>query len=239
MPGAGGKPRLLGLIPARGGSKGLPGKNIRPLAGVPLIGWTLRPARESGALERILVSTDSPEIAAVAEELGAPVPWLRPAELAEDLSPSIDFVLHALDRLKADEGWEPDAVMLLQPTSPFRSADSIRRAAETFAASGAESLASVSPVETHPWMCYFLDAGGRLRRAVPDAPEVLRRQDLPPAYAPDGSIYVTAPRLLRERRGFLEPGTVAFLTPPGESADIDTAEDFARAEAAVRGRGGR
>lgn len=228
--------KLLGLIPARGGSKGLPGKNIRPLAGLPLIGWTLRAARESGALERILVTTDSPEIAAVAASLGAPVPWLRPAELAGDLSPSIDFVVHALDRLKADDGWEPDAVMLLQPTSPFRSADSIRRAAAAFAAAGVESLASVSPVATHPWSCYFLDAGGRLRRAVPDAPEILRRQDLPPAYAPDGSIYVTTPRRLRERRGFLEPGTVAFPTPPGESADIDTAEDWTRAEAALRNR---
>lgn len=239
MPGAGGKPRLLGLIPARGGSKGLPGKNIRPLAGVPLIGWTLRAAGQSGVLERVLVSTDSPEIAAVAGSLGAAVPWLRPAELAEDLSPSIDFVLHALDRLKADEGWEPDAVMLLQPTSPFRSADSIRRAAEAFVAAGSDSLVSVSPVETHPWSCYFLEADGRLKRAVPGAPEVLRRQDLPPSYAPDGSIYITTPRLLRERRGFLEPGTIAFLTPPGESADIDTEEDFARAEAAVRSRGGR
>lgn len=231
--------RLLGLVPARGGSKGLPGKNIMPLDGLPLIGWTLRAARDSGALDRIIVTTDSPEIAAVAGSLGAPVPWLRPAELAEDLSPSIDFVLHALDRLMADDGWEPDGVMLLQPTSPFRSADSIRRAAEAFAAAGTGSLASMSPAATHPWSCYFLDAGGRLRRAAQDAPEILRRQDLPAAYAPDGAIYATAPRLLRERRGFLGPDTVAFLTPPGESADIDTAEDWARAEAAVRGRGAR
>lgn len=229
-------PRIVGLVPARGGSKGLPGKNIRVLGGLPLIGWTLRAARESGALERIVVTTDSAEIAAAAESLGAPVPWLRPADLAGDRSPSIDFVLHALDRIAAEEGREPDAIMLLQPTSPFRSAGSIRRAAEAFAAAGAESLASVSPAATHPWSCYFLDEGSRLRRAAADAPEVLRRQDLPPAYAPDGSIYITTPRFLRERKGFLGPGTVAFLTPPAESADIDTLEDWAKAEAAVRDR---
>jgi CMP-N-acetylneuraminic acid synthetase len=230
------KLKLLGLLPARGGSKGVPGKNIKALAGVPLIAWSIRAARDSGAFERIVVTTDSPEIAAVASSFGAPVPWLRPAELAGDRSPSIDFVLHALDRLMADDGWEPDAVMLLQPTSPFRSAASIRRAAEAFAASGTDSMASVSPVSTHPWSCYFLDAGGRLERAAPGAPEVLRRQDLPPAYAPDGSIYVTSPRFLRQKRGFLGPGTVAFLTPPDEAADIDTADDWARAEAFARGR---
>lgn len=230
--------RLLGLIPARGGSKGLPGKNIRPLAGLPLIGWTLRAARESGAFERIIVTTDSPEIAAVAKSLGSPVPWLRPPELAGDLSPSIDFVLHALDRLKADDGWEPDAVMLLQPTSPFRSAESIRHSAAAFAASETECLVTVSPVIEHPWSCYFMDDAGMMRRAVSDAPEVLRRQDLPPAYAPDGSIYIATPRFLRDQRAFMGPGTLGFLTPPEESADIDTAEDWAHAEATARGRGG-
>lgn len=231
--------RLLGLIPARGGSKGLPGKNIRPLAGLPLIGWTLRAASQSGVFERIVVTTDSPEIAAVAKSLGSPVPWLRPAELAGDLSPSIDFVLHALERLKADEGWEPDALMLLQPTSPFRSAESIRRAAAAFGVSEAESLVSVSAVAEHPWSCYFMDGAGLLRRAAPDAPEVLRRQDLPPAYAPDGSLYIATPRLLRDRRAFMGPGTLAFLTPPEEAADIDTAEDWARAEEAAKDRGAR
>ncbi len=231
--------RLMGLIPARGGSKGLPGKNIRPLAGLPLIGWTLRAASDSGAFERIVVSTDSPEIAAVARSLGSPVPWLRPAELAGDLSPSIDFVLHALERLKADEGFEPDVLMLLQPTSPFRSAESIRRAAAAFGASDAESLVSVSPVIEHPWSCYFMDDAGMMRRAVPDAPEVLRRQDLPPAYAPDGSIYMATPRLLRERRAFMAPGTLGFLTPSDESADIDTADDWTLAEESAKGRGDR
>lgn len=229
------KPRILGLIPARGGSKGIPGKNVKPLGGLPLIGWTIRAAQASGALDRLLVSTDSPEIARVAESLGASAPWLRPPELAGDRSPSIDCVLHALDRLKAGEDWEPDAVMLLQPTSPFRGAESIRRAAEQYAASAADSLASVSPAATHPWSCYFLD-GGRLRRAVADAPEILRRQDLAPAYAPDGAVYVTAVRFLRERRGFLGPGTAAFLTPPDEALDLDAPEDWARAEARAAGR---
>jgi CMP-N,N'-diacetyllegionaminic acid synthase len=223
-------PRVLAVIPARGGSKGLPGKNVKPLAGKPLIGWAADAARESGVVERLMLDTDSPEIARCGESLGIPVPWLRPAELARDGSPSIDFVLHDLDRLEA-EGRLPEAVLLLQPTSPFRSAASIRRAVELYAASGTESLASVSPAAEHPWTCFFLEADGRLRRAAPDAPPVLRRQDLPPAYATDGAIYIDSPRYLRERKAFLGPETVAFLTPPGEELDIDTPEDWARAEA--------
>lgn len=220
--------KILALVPARGGSKGLPGKNIKPLKGLPLIGWSIRAAQESRVADRLLVSTDSPEIARAAEALGVKVPWLRPAELAQDNSPSIDFVLHALDMLKK-EGYEPDAVLLLQPTSPFRSPDSIRRAVKTYEESKTESLVSVSPAKQHPWSCYFLKEG-RLERAVKDAPEVLRRQDLPPAYAPDGSIYITSPRFLRERRGFHGPETAGFLTPAGEEVDIDTPEDWARAE---------
>lgn len=223
--------KLLGLIPARAGSKGLPGKNIKPLAGLPLVGWTIRAAGESGVLDRILVSTDSADIAQIAKSLGASAPWLRPAELAADNSPSIDFALHALDRLKTDDDWEPDAVVLLQPTSPFRSAQTVRGAVELFKESAADSLASVSAAAVHPWSCYFLDGPHRrLRRAVSDAPEVLRRQDMPAAYAVDGLIYITTPSRLRKTRRFIHSDTIAFISPPDENLDIDTPEDWAAAE---------
>jgi CMP-N-acetylneuraminic acid synthetase len=200
-----------------------------------LIGWTIKAAQQSQVLERLLVTTDSKDISDVAQSFGMTVPWLRPAEFSSDNSPSIDFTLHALDRLKHDHHWEPDAVVLLQPTSPFRRAESIRHAAETFAQSEAECLVSVSPVLTHPWSCYFLSPeGGRLRRAVANAPEVLRRQDLPPAYAPDGSIYITSVRFLRKHRSFIGPGAVAFLTPPTEAVDIDTPDDWQKAEASLK-----
>ncbi|OGR98260.1 MAG: hypothetical protein A2V88_08115 [Elusimicrobia bacterium RBG_16_66_12] len=224
------RPKILGLIPARGGSKGIPGKNIKPLGGRPLIGWTLDSARQSGVVDRLLVSTDSAEIAAVAAALGTPVPWLRPAELARDESPSIDFVLHALDRL-AQEGYAPDAVLLLQPTSPFRSAGSIRKAAELYAKEGVQSLISVSPVRHHPYKSYFREPDGRLKRVIPDAPKTIRRQDLPPVYAADGSIYLDSVARLREGRAFLFPDTLSWLSPEGESLDLDTPQDWAVAEA--------
>lgn len=226
------KLRILALVPARGGSKGVPGKNTKPLAGMPLIAWTLRAARDSEAADRILVSTDSPEIAAAAADCGFRPPWLRPAALASDESPSIDAVIHALDRL-AEEGYAPDAVLLLQPTSPFRSAESIRAAVELYERDSTESLISVSPVDEHPWGCSFL-RDGRLVPVIPDAPKISRRQDLPPAYAPDGCLYITATARLRKSRAFSFPDTIPFLTPEGESLDIDTPLDWAVAEALAK-----
>ena len=178
--------------------------------------------------------SDTPEKPTRPLPFGTPVPWLRPAELARDESPSIDFVLHALDRL-AQEGYSPDAVMLLQPTSPFRSAGSIRQAAELYAKEGAQSLVSVSEVAKHPWICAFIK-DGRLQPVFPGAPKFTRRQDLPPAYAPDGSIYITSPERLRATREFVSPDSVAFVSPPRESIDLDTPQDWAVAEAlAARG----
>jgi CMP-N-acetylneuraminic acid synthetase len=226
--------RILAVVPARGGSKGIPGKNVRPLGGLPLLGWTLNVARDSGVIDRLVVSTDDARVAAIAAELGAPVPWMRPPELATDASPTIDAVLHVLDRLAAD-GYVPDAVLLLQPTSPFRSVASIRAAAALYAHEGAESLVSVSPVSKHPWHCVFVE-GGRLRPVVPDAPRITRRQDLPPAYAPDGSIYLTSVARLRGTREFLHSDTIAYLTPSGEGLDLDTPEDWAAAERIAEGR---
>jgi N,N'-diacetyllegionaminate synthase len=218
--------KLLGLIPARGGSKGVPGKNIRPLGGVPLLGRAILSARESGVLDRLEVSTDDAGIAAVAEEFGVAVPWLRPAELAQDGSALIDATLHLLDRLAKDEGYRPDAVMVLQPTSPFRSAMTIRDAAALFERTG-ESVVSVTPSRFHPHWCYQVDAAGRLRSFIDGLGTPAPRQQLPEAYALDGSVFVVSVETLRKTRTFHAEPRRALVVSAEEAADVDTPYDWA------------
>src|SRR5688572_23564500 len=138
----------LALIPARGGSKGLPGKNTRPLHGKPLIAWTVETARHAGLFDRVVVSTDSRDIADVAERYGALVPFLRPAEIAGDATPMRDVIGHAIHAETA-AGHEPAVVILLQPTSPLRSAEEIRAAAQLLRSTNCDSVVSVSPVPLH------------------------------------------------------------------------------------------
>lgn len=223
--------RLLALIPARGGSKRVPGKNIKNLGGLPLIAWTLRAAHDSGVCGAVVVSTDDEAIAAVAREHGADVPGLRPAELASDTAGSVDVALHALDRYEAAHG-PVDGLLLLQPTSPFRTADTIRRGAALFAKThGRRSVVSVSPAPSHPAWCF---------RTTPDGMEPFlgweainhRSQDLEPAWALNGALYLISPARLREVRRFLTPDTLPLvMDDPREAIDIDTPEDWARAEA--------
>ncbi|MBI5211339.1 MAG: acylneuraminate cytidylyltransferase family protein [Elusimicrobia bacterium] len=224
-----GRSRLLGVIPARGGSKGIPGKNIKPLAGVPLIGRTIAPALESGCFDRLWVSTDDPAIARVAARLGVAVPWLRPARYARDSSATEDAVLHLLGRLRKDDGYVPDAVMLLQPTSPFRTAATIRRAVDLFKRHGGDPVVSVAPARQHPCWCSTLRGGILVPFVRGSKPS--RRQDLPEAYCYDGSIYLVKTEDLLERRSFLGPRTRALVVPEAEAVDIDTPLDWAVAEA--------
>jgi N,N'-diacetyllegionaminate synthase len=218
--------KLLGLIPARGGSKGVPGKNIRPLGGVPLLGRAILTAREAGVLDRLEVSTDDPAIAAVAEEFGVKVPKLRPAELAQDGSALIDAALHLLDRLAAEEGYRPDAVMVLQPTSPFRAARTIRDAATLFQKSG-ESVVSVTPSRFHPHWCYQVDGQGRLKPFIEGLGTPKPRQQLPEAYALDGSVFVVSVETLRKTRTFHAEPRKAIVVSAEEAADVDTPYDWA------------
>lgn len=218
--------KILGLIPARGGSKGVPGKNIKPLGGIPLLGRAVLSARESGVLDRLWVSTDDPEIARVAEEFGVAVPWLRPAELAQDGSALIDAAIHLLDRLAADEGYRPDALMVLQPTSPFRSAETIRKAVDLFRASG-ESVVSVSASRFHPHWSYRLDGEGRLAPFIAGLGKPGPRQSLPDAYVLDGSVFLVSCVSLRETRSFHAGPCRALVLSPEEAADVDTPLDWA------------
>lgn len=224
--------KILAFIPARGGSKRLPGKNIRPLCGLPLIAHTLHTAQAAACFSRILVSTDAPEVAAIAQEHGGEAPWLRSAENSSDTSTAMDAIEEVLARIETDGGPLPDAVMLLQPTSPFRSVESIHRAIELFEQSDGESVVSVSPAASHPLWCKRISPEGELLPFIPDAETNLRSQDLPPAYALNGLIYLTSMATLRERRSLYSEHTHALvIETPEEALDIDTPFDWLVAEA--------
>jgi CMP-N,N'-diacetyllegionaminic acid synthase len=222
--------RLLAIVPARGGSKRLPRKNVLPLGGKPLIAWTIDAARESGCFVDVLVSTDDPDIAEAARAHGALVPWLRPAELATDTARSIDVVTHALDWYQRERGTVA-GMMLLQPTSPFRSAATIRDAAVRFLELGADApVVGVSPAQNHPAWTFSVE-GSRMQPFCGWDSLKLRSQDLLPAYTLNGAIYVSTPARLRATRSFYAEDMHALvMTDHAESQDIDTAEDWERAE---------
>ena len=223
---------LLGVVPARGGSKRLPRKNVRPLAGRPLVAWTVDAARASGVLDDVLVSTDDAEIAEAARAAGASVPWLRPAELATDTAASVDVLRHALAWHEAERG-PVEAVVLLQPTSPFRSAASIRGAVAAFRAQAGgepQAVASVSRALQHPAWCFRID-GEAMQPFLGWEPLRQHSQDLPPAYALNGAVYVVPAAALRRGAPLLGPGLRAFvMDDPREALDIDDADDWRAAE---------
>jgi CMP-N,N'-diacetyllegionaminic acid synthase len=219
----------LFLIPARGGSKGIPRKNIVPLGGRPLIAWTIGVALES-ALGRVLVSTDSQEIAAVASREGAEVPFLRPAELAGDYSGSFEVAEHALKWVETSSGESPELLVLLQPTSPFRTAGDIIAAIRLVENSDAPAVIGVCEADPHPWMTRRIGPEGMLDYFVEVPKHIKRRQDYPPAFAVNGAIYAIRSRVLLEKKTFQPPGTLAYLMPQERSLDIDLPSDLQFAE---------
>lgn len=232
-----GASRLLAVIPARGGSKRLPRKNVLPLGGRPLIAWSIEAALDSGVFDDVLVSTDDEEIAAAARAAGAQVPWLRPAGLSGDTATTAAVLQHALAWYERERG-AAEAVVLLQPTSPFRRPGSVREAVAAFRAQDAgaprAAVVSVSPAAQHPAWCFSLDEGAAMQPFLGWDALQRRSQDLQPAYALNGSIYVLPAALVRGGGALLVPGTRAFvMADPRESLDIDTAEDWAQAQAAA------
>ncbi len=226
--------KILGLIAARGGSKGLPGKNIEPLGGIPLLGRAIMTARQAACLDRLWVSTDDPKIAAVARRHGVEVPWLRPKALAKDDSPIADTAVHLLKRLENEEGYRPDAVLLLAPTSPFRTAATIRKAVSLFK-KNRRGVVSVTTAPSHPYWCCRVDKKtGRLSPFLPQIKSPPPRQKLPPAYALEGSIFLVSRQDLLKRRSFRGPDERALIIPPEEAVDVDTPLDWARAQALLR-----
>jgi len=222
---------MLALIPARGGSKGLPGKNIRPMAGLPLIAHTIRAARAAANVTRVVVSTDCADIAAVALMHGAEVPFLRPPELASDTSLAIDAYLHACTTLETQGAPRIDELVVLLPTSPLRRADDIDGAIRAYRQRQAEAVISVTP-SAHPlqW-AKVVDAQGVLRDAMPGAFDTMaNRQALTQTFMPNGAIYVFSRALLERRQGYYHERTYAYEMPKERSIDIDDQFDFTIAQ---------
>jgi len=217
----------LALIPARGGSVGLPGKNILPLGGIPLIGWTIRAALRSGIFAQVVVSTDSDEIARIAQEYGAAVPFLRPSELATSKTSSNEVIDHALKVLQVEDNFA-----LLQPTSPFRSAAHLREAAKLYASSGADGVMAIVAAKPLGWHIKISDHQ-RLIEAFSEEPPTLRRQDSTQYFVPNGSIYMTDARSFQRLGSLPKENLVGYRMGTIDSLDIDDADDFKLAAALV------
>jgi CMP-N,N'-diacetyllegionaminic acid synthase len=224
--------RILALITARGGSKRLPKKNIRALGGRPLIVWSIEVAKGVPEICDILASTDDAEIAAIARGAGALVPWLRPKELATDSTSSVDACLHALEWYEQENG-KVDGLLLLQPTSPLRSRDTVRRGIELFRAQQHRPVVGVSVADSHPMWCFRLEED-RMRPFIEGGGLHLRSQDLPAAYVVNGALYLIAPEDLRKGRSFMTDDTLALkIERPEECIDIDTEWDLGMAESVL------
>jgi CMP-N,N'-diacetyllegionaminic acid synthase len=221
---------VVALIPARGGSKGIPGKNLAVVAGRPLIAYTIEAAQSAGCCDRIIVSTDDQDIAQAAREFGAEVPFMRPADLAGDASPMLGVLCHALDWCE-QSGEHIDAMVLLQPTSPLRSARHIREAVALFFQHHATSVVSVMevPHQFNPVSVLSIE-DGVLQPYLKDGPRVTRRQDKPKVYARNGpAVLVCDPAMLRFRELY-GPTCVPYLMSAVDSLDIDERDDLDLAE---------
>lgn len=227
---------ILALIPARGGSKGIPKKNIRPLAGKPLINYTIEAALQSRYQIRVVVSTDDEEIAKIARAAGAEVPFLRPAELAQDETPTFPVVQHALQWLEQHEAYQPKLVVLLQPTSPLRRPEHIDRALELILSSEADSVVSLCEAEHSPYWMKKVDAEGRVSPFISIEEEYTRRQDLPKVYRLNGAIFVTRSEVIMRKNRLLGDDTRAYIMEQDDSIDIDTELDFKLAELLIKER---
>ena len=226
-------PRILGVIPARAGSKTIPLKNITMLAGKPLIAYAIEAALNSTILDRTIVSTDSKQIAEVSASFGAEVPFLRPRELAKDDTPRAATVLHAVQWLEQMEHYFPQIVVTLQPTSPLRTPEDIEAAVALAMTRSADAVVSVSPVHDHPYWTKQIDPDGRLIGYLPETAPFYRRQDLPPVYVLNGAIFLSRRETLSE--GSTDPlSTYAYVMPPERSLDIDTPWDLQLAELILR-----
>lgn len=217
---------VLGLVLARGGSKSVPRKNVRLVGGKPLIAWTIETALQAHVLNRVIVSTDDKEIAGIAQQWGAEVPFMRPTELAQDDTPSIDTILHAVQWLGEHEGYHPHYIMLLQPTSPLRSAEDIEAVVRLVREKQADAVVSVCHVHQHPYWMKKINYDGQLTEFFPLDRIYTRRQDMPPIYFLDGALYLARREVLIERRTFYTDRTYGYVIPSERSLDIDTEWDL-------------
>ena len=221
--------RILGIIPARGGSKGIPRKNLADLCGRPLIAWSIQTGNElvsMGALARCIVSTDDEEIAGVARNLGADVPFMRPSNAATDTSKSAEYVFHALEALKGlDDPY--DAFMLLQPTSPCRNSLNIAKATKSFCDANADSLISCYQEDYVNDLVMYSEVGsGFLRPLNPNHNKGVRRQDHGPSYVRNGALYITKVSYFYKTKSLISDQPLLMRMSKLDSIDVDTPEDL-------------
>ena len=219
---------LLALIPARGGSKGIPRKNVLELCGKPLIAWSIEAAQKSKYIDRLVVSTEDEEIADISRSYGADVPFIRPAELAMDDTPGIEPVLHALDLLP-----EFDQILLLQPTSPLRTAEDIDGIVDFCKQRNAPVAVSICEPSKHPNWMFTCSEDKRLLPFTND-PIKLNRQELPKIYSANGSLYYARTKWLEKNRVFYSTETLGYIMPTERSVDIDSPLDWKWAEFLLR-----
>lgn len=228
--------RILGVIPARGGSKGIPRKNIRLLAGKPLLHYTAEAALACTELSQVVLTTDDHEIAEAGRRFGLDVPFLRPPELARDDTPTLPVVQHAVRFLEQNRE-RFDAVCLLQPTAPLRRSEDIQQCVRLLAETGADSVVTVLPVppEYNPHWVYFKTPKGFLELSTGEDSPVPRRQLLPPAFHREGSVYLVRREVLMEHNSLYGRNVAGYLMDPARSVNIDTPADWAMAEALLAG----
>lgn len=228
--------RVLALIPARGGSKGVPRKNVRPLAGRPLVAYAADAARASGVVDRVVLSTDDEEIAAVGRASGVEVPFMRPAAIAADDTPMLSVIEHAVGELSG-RGWTPEIVVLLQPTSPLRRPEHIGAAVTMLRETGADSVVSVVEVPRHLSPDYVMRIeGGHLIPFLPQGAAVTRRQDARVAYSRDGTVYAFPVRTLERFHSIYGEDTRPLVIEARESLSIDSPADWDAAERILASR---
>jgi len=234
-----GEKTILALIPARGGSKGLPRKNIRPLLGKPLIAWTIEQAKASKYIDRVVVSTDDEEIAEIARKYGAEVPFMRPKELSDDFTVTGDVITHALEFF-SKRGENFDLLALLEPTSPLRNAEDIDKSIEILENNEiAEAIVSVCKLESaHPEFNVIIDKQGFIKKAIDGSTKfnVLRRQELRDIYFFDGTLYISKIPALIEKKTFYHDKTLAYPVPKWKSLEIDELSDLICVEALLKAR---
>jgi len=220
---------VLAVIPARGGSKGLPNKNILEFAGKPLIAWSIEAALGSKYIDRFILSTDSQEIANVAKQYNCEVPFIRPGKLATDDANGNDVVLHVLDKIDGNY----NIIIVLQPTSPLRTTDDIDQALEVMDHEEAPALVSVckssKPLHWH----HTIEKDGTLKPVYLLKTIATNRQDQPPTYIPNGALYIAATNNFKDAKTFYTDSTLAYIMPLERSVDIDTQIDFYTAEALI------
>jgi CMP-N-acetylneuraminic acid synthetase len=229
--------KTLGIITARGGSKGVPRKNIRLLAGKPLLQYTAEAALAAKCLHRVILSTDDAEIAEVGKRCGLDVPFMRPVELARDDTPTLPVLQHAVHTLEA-KGDRFDAICLLQPTNPLRRVEDIDACIALLEEKQADSVVTVLavPAEYNPHWVYFQSIDGSLHLSTGEATPIPRRQNLPPAFHREGSVYVTRRDVLMEQNSLFGKRVLGHVLKPEQTVNIDTPADWEQAERLVRER---